>query len=201
MTASNRDPFSQSTPGNVRGSAAKMSNPVGLMDDSTMRTGSSNPRPPSTREAPDPRPVSMVARDSGTNGLALSRAERPGDGMARKWLPLSTPSPNATPNAGDQLVKGEDAVVDRNLIESRDELGEPAGAGERQINSNLANPYDGARQTINQDLGVMTGAVTISKTQDLGDDAPKNFGVTSPRTMDRKTGKPDKTDKVNRMDD
>ena len=199
MTASNRDPFSQSTPGNVRGSAAKMSNPVGLMDDNTMRTGSSNPRPPSTREAPDPKTSPMVARDSGTNGLALSRAERPGDGMARKWLPLSTPSPNVTPNAGDRLVKGEDERVDSNLVESREALGTPEGTGERQIDSNMGFPYDESRRANQERLGQLTGKVSVSKTQDLGEG--NNFGVSSPKAMDRKTGKPDKTDKVNRMDD
>ena len=195
MTASNRDPFSQSTPGNVRGSAAKMSNPVGLMDDNTMRTGSSNPRPPSTREAPDPRPVSMVARDSGTNGLALSRAERPGDGMARKWLPLSAPSPNATPNAGDRLVKGEDEHSESNLVESRDAMGEnPRGIGMKESRQML-----GEHQPELAEYGNMQGKVAIAKTQDLGEG--NNFGVSSPKAMDRKTGKPDKIDNVNRMDE
>jgi hypothetical protein len=181
MASSTKDPFSPTIPGNVAGSAS--------------REGLAGTRPYVKEGA-------QVGRDSGTSGLGRQTSGNPPSGMSGSWLPLSdmTDKP-ITPNAGDGLIDQVDANASAKLATSRDALGQNPNFAKAETLQMKGNSVSDEGRALYDSIGMAVGNTTIKANQGLGQGSASKPTKTKGTSLNRTTGRPDKRDVTQPMDD
>ena len=165
MPASNRDPYSQTASGPVRGSASRTGLP-GTRPDIKAPAGTVEV-PATTAVAPVFLPGQIVGRDSGTDGKMRQTAGAPINPGTKNWQPLSDmtdkrPAPMG-PDSSEKIVPEADERAREDYNVGKSTLGQPEGSAEANWDITKGSMPNEAGRDLKAREGQAVGKTTISE--------------------------------------